>query len=103
MLFAIEDHPHSVQMIPEVLQGVLQEFQDVFSKPKGLPSVRKDDHEIPLKPECNPLSVKPYRYPHIHKNEIEKQIEEMLQSGIIQPSKSSFTSPVILVKKKDGA
>lgn len=34
--------------------------------------------------------------------EIEKQIKEMLNSGIIQKSSSSFASPIILVKKKDG-
>lgn len=49
------------------------------------------------------MNVRLYRYSHHHKNEIEKQVQEMLQMGIIRPSQSALSSPVILVKKKDGS
>lgn len=45
----------------------------------------------------------PYRHPRQHKDEIEKSIKELLEVEHIRPSKSLFSSLVVLVKKKDGA
>jgi hypothetical protein len=49
-----------------------------------------------------PVNIKPYKYSPEQKDEIEKQLKQMLQHGIIQRSQIPFASPVLLVKKKDG-
>lgn len=40
-----------------------------------------------------PINIRPYRYPYFQKQEIEVQVESMLQTGIIRPSTSPFSSP----------
>ncbi|XP_061344653.1 uncharacterized protein LOC133290572 [Gastrolobium bilobum] len=86
---------------PEVLQ-LLDSFQDVFTQPTSLPPTRHIDHRILLQPDSKSVQVRPYRYPHFQKNEIEKLVNEMLHLGQIRHSQSPFSSLVLLVKKKDG-
>ncbi|CAJ2638342.1 unnamed protein product [Trifolium pratense] len=81
---------------------VINEFTTVFNMPSGLPPIREHDHAILLKPDANIPNLRPYRYPYYQKNEIEKIVKEMMQAGIIRHSTSPFSSPVLLVKKKDG-
>ncbi|KAL4324350.1 hypothetical protein GQ457_11G020520 [Hibiscus cannabinus] len=78
-------------------------WQGQLPEPSGLPPNRGCDHRIPLKPGSGPIVVRPYRYPHFQKDEIEKQCDQMLQQGLIQPSRSPFSSPVLYVKKQDGS
>lgn len=84
------------------VQERLANFAEIFQQPQGMPPKRKQEHSIHLVEGQGPVNVRPYRYPHHHKNEIEKQVKDMLQTGIIRPNQSAFSSPVILVKKKDG-
>ncbi|XP_057444654.1 uncharacterized protein LOC130736899 [Lotus japonicus] len=83
------------------LNQLLRDSAQVFQEKLGLPPGRGREHQIPIMQGQGPVNVRPYRYPHMQKAEIEKQVREMLDSGIIRPSTSAYSSPVILVKKKD--
>ena len=52
-------------------------------------------------PGAQPVSIRAYRHKPELKSEIERQVAELLDSGVIQRSTSHFSSPAILVKKKD--
>jgi len=84
-----------------VLQSLLESYQDVFQKPKGLPPLRDHDHKIPLKVGSEVVNLRPYRYSGLQKDSLEGMVTEMLETGIIRTSNSPFASPVILVRKKD--
>jgi hypothetical protein len=88
------------QLIPDAVQEVIEEYADIFQDPKQLPPSRVYDHAISLQPGAAPVNCRPYRYSPQHKTEIEKQIRELLQAGLIVHSDSPFASPVLLVQKK---
>jgi len=48
------------------------------------------------------VNQRPYRLPYNQKNALEELIQHMLTSNMIRPSLSPYSSPVIMVKKKDG-
>ncbi|KAD7477848.1 hypothetical protein E3N88_00984 [Mikania micrantha] len=80
--------------------SLLSNFSHLFCAPLGLPPPRSHDHTILLN-STQPICVCPYRYPHLHKTENERQVQELLALGMIQASTSAYSSPVILVRKKD--
>ena len=86
-----------------LLDKLLASFEDVFATPEGLPPARACDHRIHLVPTAVPVAVRPYRYPQLQKDELESQCAEMLQLGMIRPSTSAFSAPILLVKKHDGS
>jgi hypothetical protein len=88
---------------PPEIQAVLDQFPQVFTEPTDLPPTRPCDHRIDLLPGAPPVNARAYRLPPDQKDEIKKQLKEMLQKGFIRMSSSPFASPVLLVRKKDGS
>ena len=95
--------PTHSQDLPTEIQALLIHFSTLFQSPSGLPPTRDTDHHIHLLPHTDPVNVCPYRYPHYQKKEIEQQVNDMLRKGLIRPSTSPLSSPVLLVRKQDGS
>jgi hypothetical protein len=72
--------------LPDDIQQLLHQYSTVFEVPQGMPPVRDCDHKVPLLPGARPVQMRPYRYAPALKTEIEQQVNDMLKTGIIQPS-----------------
>jgi hypothetical protein len=90
--------------VPQDLKSILSKHQVVFSTPQGLPpSHGVHDHSIPLVPRSLPPNICPYRYLFSQNNEIENMVQELLNAGVILPSTSPYSSPLVMVLKKEGS
>ncbi|GJX58361.1 retrotransposon-related protein [Tanacetum coccineum] len=78
------------------------ELYSLMLVPTELPPQRTHDHKIPLVPNTPPINIRPYRHPPSQKDAIEVMVKELMDSGVIRASQSSFSSPIVMVKKKDG-
>ncbi len=58
-------------------------------------------HHIRLKPGACPVNVAAYRLPHSQKAAVETMVQNMLDQGVIQNSRSPWNSPLFIVPKKD--
>ena len=58
------------------------------------------EHEIELLSD-KPVKMKPYALPFHSEDVVKREVDKMLQMGVIQESNSPYASPIVLVKKKD--
>lgn len=82
----------------EQLLKMLVEFKTVMSGKVGRTS--SCQHLIHLK-EALPVRQQPYRLPHMYKDAVEKEIDEMIKEGVIEPANSEWASPMVIIRKKD--
>jgi hypothetical protein len=82
----------------------LDEYEDIFKEklPKAAPKYRTVVHHIPLKPGSKPIQMYQYRLSPHHCEIIQQYMEELLELGHIEHSKSPWRFPLLVMVKKDG-
>jgi hypothetical protein len=98
------DHLNSEERVS--LVRICEEYNDVFHlSGDKLTFTTAAEHAIPT-PTIDPtrgINTKSYRIPEVHKEEVNRQTEQMLRDGIIAPSTSPWNSPILVVPKKADA
>ena len=86
------------------IQEILQRHRSVFrsSLPNELPPDRRIAHKIDTK-DAKAVNINAYPLSAEKLNEQARQIEELVQKGLIRPSSSPWGFPVIFVKKHNGS
>jgi hypothetical protein len=81
---------------------VVREYPNVFLDDlPGMPPDRAIEFKIELQPDTSPVYKRPYPMARKEMAELKIQLQELLDSGYIQPSYSPWGCPAIFVSKKD--
>ena len=79
------------------LKTLIIEYNDIFAiEPKSPQRTTLVEHRIETTDVVN--YQKPRRIPFAWEDDVDTQITEMLANNIIRPSKSPWSSPILLVK-----
>ncbi|CAG7830234.1 unnamed protein product [Allacma fusca] len=84
------------------LKRLLSKYRKAFafqSGEIGCTDLVKFDIELE---DDTPYATRPYRVSRAERKEIDRQIRELLDNGIIEPSNSPWAAPVILIRESDG-
>ena len=91
--------------VSPVEKGLLQQFlhqhEKVFSVGGELGRYSKHPFSINTG-NAHPIRQMPRPVPYHRKAEVDRQLDEMLEKGIIEPTDSEWASPILMVKKADG-
>ncbi len=80
------------------LLSLLNKYPSVIALPgEPLGATSKAEQLILLKSGAKPAYIPAYRLPHSQRQVVDEHIDDMLQQGVIKPSKSPWNSPLFLV------
>ena len=87
------------------LKDLIDRYHMVFSRNDediGTILDRYGQHDIILS-NNKPIKQRPYKIPFAKEQVVDECVKKMLKMGIIEPSNSQWSSPIVLVKKPDGS
>ena len=84
--------------IPSAFLPVVNQYKHLFRSLPGSTTIAY--HHIPT--HGSPVRVPPRRIPAHYRDTVEKQIQQMLEQGIIEESCSPWMAPAVFVPKKSG-
>ena len=87
----------------KIFKQLLIDNQNTFSKSShDLGRTDLVQHTIDLVPGTKPIKQHPYRLPLAKRKEAENEIKAMAEKDLIEPSTSPWSSPAIIIPKKNG-
>lgn len=84
------------------MKELVEKYIDIFNYDGRLGKTNVTKHTITLKKDSRPIAEPLRRNAIVENVEISKQVDEMLEKGVIEESESPWASAIVLVKKKNG-
>ncbi|KAL5515900.1 hypothetical protein EMCRGX_G001145 [Ephydatia muelleri] len=81
------------------LRHLLEQYKDTLQDKPG--RTLAAEHVIDTG-TAKPVKLPPYRLPYAYRDQVQKELKEMVKDGIATTSNSEWAAPIVLVTKKDG-
>ncbi|XP_076840784.1 uncharacterized protein LOC143485286 [Brachyhypopomus gauderio] len=94
--------PSLTRQQEQAASALLHKYRQVFSQDGALGCTDLIQHEIPLLDEV-PVRQRYRRLPPTQYELVKAHITELLTKGVVRPSCSPYSSPIVVVQKKDGS
>jgi hypothetical protein len=93
-----------VDDLPEEIQKLLEGFADIVvdELPCSLPPIRSISHHIDLIPGASLPNKAAYRLTLQENEEVKRQVQDLMDKGLVRESLSPCVVPTVLSPKKDG-
>jgi hypothetical protein len=90
--------------LPKEIQELLEEFVDIVVDELrcSLPPIRSISHHIDLIPGASLLNKETYRLTPQENEEVKRQVQDLMDKGLIWESLSPCVVPTVLNPRKDG-
>uniref|UniRef100_A0A6G5A933 Putative tick transposon n=1 Tax=Rhipicephalus microplus TaxID=6941 RepID=A0A6G5A933_RHIMP len=82
------------------LRALLFEYRSCFASCSKIRQTSITQHRIITYEDARPIHQHPYRVSAKEREAIRTQVREVLDDGVIEPSNSPWSSPVVLVQKE---
>lgn len=86
--------------VEDKLMSLCLQYADIFALESDKMTVNNFYEQKLRLADDTPVFSKNYRLPHSQKDEIDRQVKNLLENDLIEPSRSNYNSPLILVPKK---
>lgn len=96
----MQELKHIPDVAKEDMVALCKEYSDIFALNTDKLTTNNFYKQSLKLIDHNPVYIKNYRVPHVHKTEIKDQVNKMLENDIIEPSTAEYNSPILLVPKK---
>ena len=97
--------PAEGELAPEEIakvEALVMEYWDIFMGPGDAPGSTDSIHHKSDTGDATPIKQNYFRRSQKEREYGDAELDKMLESGVIHPSKSPWGAPVVLIRKKLG-
>lgn len=97
----LEEYDNLTDSQKSIMDGMIEKFELINTDKVGLGRTNLVHHKIDTG-DHSPIKQRYYPLSPVKQKALEKELDRMLELGVVSPSQSAWNSPVVMVEKSNG-